>query len=504
MDVPIHHWSYGAVERLAAMGLCKGLGLGMRPVTRDWMAERISEALKTVEEKDLNISPELASQIEEDLLRLSYEFALELKQLGISVLDDEKIHQPGQPFRWKEIAFQTGFLNEGLLTSFKRDTSSSLIENSQGFRLKDGFNGRWQLPSWLGIGDWFAVTLDPSLRTQKGDSADLDFEEASAKVAYQNLEVKAGDLNFWWGPGYHGALLLTNNPRPLQAFSLRTRNAFQLPWKFKCLGSWQAQLMGAQLEEKATPSRPRLAGTRLEWSPHRRIVAGLSHTTLYGGKGETDRFSTFFKAIDPTTGGGETERADHLAGGDIRFFFPEFARWVKLGSGLELYGELYGEDTTGFYIPIFTSTLEGLLITDLFTWRGLDFRFEGAKTDAIAYEHFVYKSGYRFKNEFIGHSLGEDADDIFLRLTQEFFLDEKRFVGGVQFNRERHGLSGAPLSFGQTPRIRNEFQIDLLHEFSKQLEMAMAYQFEDIKNFQGSSGVDSKNHIVTLQTTFRF
>ena len=503
-DVSLHHWSYEAVERLAAMGFCNGLGLGMRPLTREMMATKVSEALKTVEEKELDLSHDLAYRIEEDLLRLSYEFAPELEQLGVSSLEDEE-RRVGQPFHWKRFMFQTGLVSEKIVTDLERSTSSSLIENSQGFRLQDGLNGRWRLPSWVSLGDWLAVTVDPSLRVREENSdADLDFEEISVKGIYRNFELKAGKLNFWWGPGTHGDLLLTNNTRPLRAFSLRTRRPFRLPWKLKVLGNWQAQLIGAQLDEKRTVQEPFLTGTRFEWSPFEQIVMSVSHLALFGGKGEKETISDFFNALDPTEGGGEEERANHLFGGDIRIFLPELIRWTRLGSGLELYGEFFGEDTKGIYIPNLVSYLGGFLITDLFSWPGFDFRFEGVTTDPLAYEHFVYTSGYRFKNEFIGHHVGEDADDLFFRLTQAFFIQEKRWVAGIQFDRERRGVSGETLSFGRTAQTKNEVQIDLAHEFSKQLEFSVAYQFEDINNFQGSSGVEATNHIVILKTQFHF
>ena len=424
-DVPLNDWSYEAVERLAAIGLCSSIGLGIRPYTRDWMAARVAEALTSVGEERIELSPELAYQLEEDLLRLSQEFVLELRQRGVAIGESGEGRRVGEPFHRGSLSFQTELVHQSVLADFSRKNSSSLIENSQGFRLKDGFNGRWQLPSWLSVEEWLAVTFDPSLRVREEDSdADLDFEEASVKLAYRNLELKAGDLNFWWGPGTHGDLLLTNNARPLPAFSLRTREGFELPWKLKLLGKWQAQLIGAQLEEKRDVKNPFLAGTRLEWSPIRRIGLGIAHTALFGGEGEKNGVDDFFNALDPTSGGGETERTDHLFGGDIRIFLSELARWLRLGTGLEIYGEFFGEDTAGFYVPRFTSNLGGFFVTDLFSLPGLDFRLEGAKTDAIAYEHFAYSSGYRYKNEFIGHHAGPDTDDIFVRLTKAFSFED--------------------------------------------------------------------------------
>lgn len=504
-DVPLHHWSYEVIDRLAAMGLCHGAGLGIRPFSREWLASRISEALKAVEENDVGISPDQALQIEEDLLRLSYEFAPELKALGVSVGDEQEKRERGQPFRWRAFLFQTGLVSEKIITDFDQDSNTSLLENSGGFRLRDGFNTRWHFPTWLSVGDWLGLTLDPSLRGQKEDQGDLDVEEASAKLVYRNLEVKGGKLAFWWGPGYHGDFAFTNNTRPLPALSLRTRHSVRLPWLLKSLGEWQAELVGARLEEKRSgPANPLLTGLRLEGSPHRRFIIGLSQAVLFGGEGEKEEISDFFGAMDITGGGGEHERADHLFTADIRCLVPEVARWIKLGAGLEAYVELFAEDTQGFYVPDLVSYLGGFLIADIFSVPGFDFRFEWAKTHRQAYDHFVYQSGYRFKNEFLGHAIGPDAEDFFLRLSRRFFFMDKPFSAGIQFDRERRGISGKALPFGDPALTKNEIQVDLVHEFSKRLETTLAYQFEDIDNFQGSTGVEARNHIVSLQTMFRF
>lgn len=487
-DVPLDHWSYEAVERLAARGFCSGLGLGMRPLSRSWMAGRTAEALEAAESDLPGLSQELAYQIEEDLLRLRREFAPELKREGRS-----------------GPSFQTHLVSETFVTAFRREESTSLLENSQGFRLHDGFNGRWRLPSWLSVGDWLAVTLDPSVRTRERDSdADLDLEEGSLKLAYRNLELRGGVLNFWWGPGYHGDFLLTNNTRPLRAFSLRTREEFKLPWKLRRLGGWQVQLITAQLEDERTPSNDFLTGTRVEWSPERHLVLGAGHTALVGGEGEEEGLSEFLNAIDPTAGGGETERIDHLFDGDVRFFFPELLRWSRAGTGLEFYAEFFGEDTKGFYIPDMVSYLAGAAIADLFSVPGLDLRAEWAKIHDKAYEHFVHTSGYRFKGEFLGHHAGPDSEELFGRLSKDFSFWEKRFVAGVQAELERRGESGEALSFGEVAQTRKEFQIDLHHEFSEVVEIVLAYQFEDIDNFRGSSGADSNNHIVSAETRLHF
>lgn len=506
VDVPVGHWSYERVERLASQGLCAGLGLGMRPVSRGWMADRIAEALQVVREgeKEWAFSPETAYRIEEDLLRLSREFAPELRDKGVPLAQEGTERQIGQSFEWKQMRFYGEWVSENIFTRFGRENTTSLLENSRGFRLRDGFNGRWSFPSWVGAGDWLGITFHPAVRITADDSdTDLDFEEVSAKLAHRNVELKAGELNFWWGPGYHGELLLTDNTRPLPGFSLRSKREFEFPWKLKVLGKWQAQLFGARLEEKRDVKHPFLSGYRLEWAKWKRFVAAASHTIVWGGAGEDEGLDTFFKVLDFTKAGAQYERPDHLFGADARLFLPELSRWLKVSTGLELYGGFFAGDTRGFYIPARPSYVGGFVLSDFLSIPKLDFRFEGAQTDSSAYEHHVYTSGTRFKNEFIGHHIGADADDFFIRMTKAFSFQDRPFVLGAQFDRERQGVSGAALSFGQTPQIKNEIQFDLTHQVTERIEVTVFYQFEDLNNFQGSTGIDSHNHIVFVATRLR-
>jgi len=45
-----------------------------------------------------------------------------------------------------------------------------------------------------------------------------------------NLELEVGRDSLWWGPGYNGALLMTNNARPFDLVKLSNAYPYRIPW----------------------------------------------------------------------------------------------------------------------------------------------------------------------------------------------------------------------------------------------------------------------------------
>ncbi len=503
VDLPVHHWSYDEVERLAVMGLCSGEGLSTRPLSRGTVAEKVAEALQKVREGETEFSPEEAEFIEESLLRLSAEFAVELKEKGVSLV--EQGDQAALPHRFREgpFSFSGSFASEKYFVNLKKDKTTSLLENSKGFRLRDGATGRFGFPAWATYSDLLAFSVYPRVngRNKEDGEADFGFDEAAAKLSYRNIYFRGGQSSYWLGPGSHGTLLLTDNTRPFPSVAVGSNRPFTLPWILKYLGKWNVTYFLGRLSDKEVVQRSLLGGWRYEWFPVRWLSFATSHLVQAGGETQKENFGAVYDAFSPFKGGGENENPNHLFGGDARIILPQIAQWTHLGSGLEIYGEFYGEDTTGFYVPVIVSRLGGGGVTDLFTLPGVDFRVEWAETDARAYQHYIYTSGYRYKGEFIGHHIGPDADDIYLRLSKRF---SDNITVGAYFDRERQGRSGNALPFGGVANIKNQGGADLSCRLNDRISVGAAYELEHISNFRSSSGQTATNHIVTVLTKILF
>ena len=75
--------------------------------------------------------------------------------------------------------------------------------------------------------------------------------EFSLKLIYANIALEAGRGTQWWGPGYHGSLLLTDHAFPMDMIKLGTERPFQLPGFLSGLGDWKVNAFLAQLERES-------------------------------------------------------------------------------------------------------------------------------------------------------------------------------------------------------------------------------------------------------------
>src|SRR4029079_6332013 len=58
--------------------------------------------------------------------------------------------------------------------------------------------------------------------------------EASLKLTFWNVALEFGRGSQWWGPGYHGSLLLTDHAFPLDMIKLGSDEPSRMPsspWK---------------------------------------------------------------------------------------------------------------------------------------------------------------------------------------------------------------------------------------------------------------------------------
>src|SRR5262249_62350398 len=114
---------------------------------------------------------------------------------------------------------------------------------------------------------------------------------ASLKLTFQNIALEVGRGAQWWGPGYHGSLLLTDHAFPLDMIKLGSDEAFQLPWKLRDLGEWKVNAFLARLEGDQTFSHENIFGLRVSYLPTAWLELGATRLTQFGGSGSGGVFS---------------------------------------------------------------------------------------------------------------------------------------------------------------------------------------------------------------------
>ena len=199
----------------------------------------------------------------------------------------------------------------------------------------------------------------------------------------------------------------------------RQAKPFEVP-VLRYLGPWTTQILWGQLEGDRDFDSARLFGWRVAFKPTRRLEIGLSRTAQWCGAGRPCGASTFLDLLSGIRDNrgqnisAEDEPGNQLAGFDVRYRFNALSRpW-------SLYHQSMGEDEHQG-IP---SAYLGLV--GVSTWgqrtSGASYRLyaEYANTACsglssstpnlrCAYEHSIYRDGYRYRGRVIGHSLEADG-----------------------------------------------------------------------------------------------
>jgi hypothetical protein len=496
VDVPLRHWSYETIEKLAIIGLCDIAEIGSRPVSRIKMAYIIKTAIDKARDYDKDFDWLEQDYLETLLNKLIEEFRVELVTIGVEVSSTFDKPLPKNTIRlFNDVKF------EKVLASIDKD--SKLLENKDGWILKDSFNARLQATSWAKFFDICAVSVTPGLR-YSNDNTDFDIENAHLRINPKNwnTEYAIGRTSMWWGPGFHGSILMTDNAFPMDTVRINNVWPFRLPWIFKKIGRWSGTWFVSRLEKKFNPSHAMITGWKLDYTPAGFLKFGLGHILMFGGKGVNMLGANHFVGTSSlffSAGGGSDEPENHIMSCDAQIFLRRIDRFLPIATGAKLYTE-WGAEDEAKSIPVDLASITGAYFTDVFKIPGFDVKAEIARFHKIFYTHFKYISGYTHKGNFIGHHAGGDSEDIAFSAIFNF-PDEYKF--SATFSRMRRGLTQAFIETAN--QIRLEFSLtNALNMYNiNDVEVTLFYEFEDIQNFD-NTGSTANNHIIGAEVTRRF
>ncbi|MGI9236792.1 MAG: capsule assembly Wzi family protein, partial [Woeseiaceae bacterium] len=145
--------------------------------------------------------------------------------------------------RTGELTFDTevgGADNATRIRSFQ-DTPRGKVEVSAGLNWMD---------------EWFSVDLNIQGVDSDEDDDEFRVDDSVLGVAFGNWSVAASTQQRWWGPGWDGSLILSNNARSFPSLTIDRvfTDAFKSKW-LSWLGPWDVSVMFGQLEkERAIPN----------------------------------------------------------------------------------------------------------------------------------------------------------------------------------------------------------------------------------------------------------
>ncbi|MCU0915841.1 MAG: capsule assembly Wzi family protein [Planctomycetes bacterium] len=464
-NVPLHHWSYDAVEKLADHGLIDSSMLTTKPLSRLEMARHVAQARDALERMD--DPPEILSAI---LERLTREYRGELLQAG--ALDGS----PSGESYLKPL--------EDPYVRYLYAQKTPDLENRRGDVFQRRSNYRAGFASRGTLFDTFAFYLHPEYAGSPEGSDDVSLIEGYGKMGLGPFELEVGRDSLWWGPGRHGSLLMSNNARPFDMIKISTPQPVLLPWVFRILGPIRAEWFLTHLERERDFPYANLSGLRVNLKPHPLLELGASRVVMFGGRGQPEL--DLLDYVKPFLAREEAVENNQLAGLDGSLLIP-LPRNNLLRS-VRLYVDAAGEDEAGM-LPSKWGNLFGVRFHDIFKTGRTDFRIEYADNlvpgfPNVFYNHSRYTSGYRYEGRVIGHHMETQSRDLFLQvshyLTQDLIVD---------FSYDRH-IHGEGLA---ARRSANILELGVTYFPGQDWQILGGYRWE-----QGSDRDGGNNHIIEV------
>lgn len=495
-------WVYDALEKIVLAGLVDEVVFNTKPLSRVEAARLIAQAVRKLE-ADQYGDYNHRGYLEDLLYRLVEEFGSELAEMGLRT----PLNREAAPafFGLKPVEHvQFGM-------SFA-DRSQGPINHS-GERVEKGANLNPAADGRIQIGDYLSFYYQPEF-FQDRESAGAKFLSLYGKLTLRNVELEAGRDSVWWGPGFRGAMVFSNNGFPLDQVRLGSAEPFRLPWLLRYLGPTKANVFVAQLEESRELPHAKVGGWRVNFSPSRYLELGFNRVFQFGGRGrpalkpwEFLRLLVDQGSDDPS----DTTNVNNLMSLDATLRWPDAGRYLFITRDLSLYGELGWDDTqdpgftflflpTGAIIPRKPGGMVGFLLAGLFGDPKLDFRFEFARTTDIQFTHSRYTSGFTNRGFLLSHFIGTDGSEIYGRVTRWISPD---LLFGFQVSRAEIG-SPVPALISAPREKRGSFGFDLSYRLSDRSSVFFGYDFARVKDRGFVAGRSGDDHLFRFDFTRRF
>ena len=489
VNLPLHHWAYEAIERLTALGIIDQAMVVAKPYSRKQAAKYVARAIERIRADEIRADDRQV--LAEPLLeRLMTEFRPELMDLGTIARKRSETAQTvryGARLQTEVDAFSIG-----------GGQNVRLRENRGGEYYANGVQNQTDVRGWLEVGNWAAIILQPKFISNVdalsrgptvGPLTSLNdqyvyLREASLKLTFWNVALEFGRGSQWWGPGYHGSLLLTDHAFPLDMIKLGSDETFRLPWLFSKLGAFKINSFLARLEGDQTFSHEKIFGLRISYLPTSWLELGFTRLTQFDGQGSGGSFPrTLIDCYkDPPNQEGVAQ-CNEQAMVDVRAKVPHVPYLVPFPAGMQIYGELGSEDKWSKLISTRAAYLAGIYIPQLFSNDTTDLRIEFADTDyprryspelvGVWYNNGTFTNGMRQYGFPLGHHMGADGIDFFVRSTR-YMTDTFQVGTNLNYQERQRGLP--------VHERKYEGSTDVTWWFSKKGQFSVGYTYQRIYN----------------------
>lgn len=490
-------WTYDALHKLVLSGLAGNVVMNTKPMSRREMALILADIVTRIQENRVG-EFDTRTDLQDTLLDLMDEFSPELQALGVTGVGIKG--EPPRTIEFKpleHLQFRSGFTSK----------SATNLENSNGERLTKGISGRVTGSSWLEAGGYLAAYAQPEFLIGRGEDRG-QLIEGYVKGRGGPFELVVGREPLWWGPGFHGSMLFSNNAVGLDMIRLQSANQFRLPWVLGDLaGPMKFQVFFGQLEEERTSfPRSKVTGMRLDMAPFPWLEVGLGRAIVFDGKGRSP--VPWYKYPVVWIHGNKAGTETDATAGDNRFQVDATIRLANVGKYVpfsrdaELYIDFGWDDTCcgSTLTPLKPGEIFGIYLPNLFLSQDTTFRAEYSWSSSFQFTHAIWQDGFSRKGQVISDFEGTHGEDLYFRLTQK--LDPRLDVG-IELDFARRGQTQKGLEFAPK-ELHRYFGVDLSYKHSNALSLNVGARLEWVKNRDFVAGKNDINQVYTAAVTYTF
>ena len=425
-NVPLSSPLYGYIEKFDGLGYLQSMPDGTKPYTRMQMARWLTEIQSEAEHRSV---PVYLTEMKNELER---ELAPELKVLA------------GEPVEMsltlKEVGLEVGTY-DGDNLRYRQDASGPragqqpLNGNNNGYRYGKDANAVASALLAGKLGNDVAVALEPRFSYADNLHGDAALTSGYVKARINGTAIQVGKDPVFWGHGATGSLILGNNMTPLTSIRFSSLEPYASNGFFRFLGDMNFTALYSELENNRTRfnqnevDSPSFVGMRATFVPREDFTFGLSFTSMLGGKGKGLSSGDWWDWISGKNDYAHADKWNNIAGLDFKVRVP---KW----NGVQVYGELYGEDQAN-YMPSKVAERVGIYIPRLSQDGVWDMKVEYANTSNAWYGHQLYTNGYVYKGDIIGDPIGHNANQYYVQLGNYVDKDSKISFNINQVKQDR-------------------------------------------------------------------
>ena len=481
-NVPLNSYVYDYLEKLDGLGYLQAMRTGAKPYTRMQVAKWVQQLTIT-----MSVRPDVPPYAQTILSELQRAFRQELATLKGNA-------QPHGIALKEWTVGETYYKGKTLSHQATTSTYQPLNINQNGYTYGPQANEVLSLRLEGNVSNHLVVSITPRLSYDNLVNASSSLESGYVKTNLNNVDIQLGKDAMWWGQGSRGSLLLTNQATPQTALKLSNINPLQIRGFFKFLGPTNATFFYSVLEsDRSDVKSPSFVGFRTDFAPTTNFTFGGARTSIVGGQGHMLNGSDYWQFLtghnaDTTN----TDKWDSIAGGDFRWRVPKY-------SGVQLYGELYGEDQahalTIIPLPSDVAELLGIYIPRLSAKGDWDAHLEWAHTNKSWYNHGLYRNGYTYEGNLLGDAMGNNANRYYAKLTH-FNPDGSQLA----LHLERVVQQATTAS----PQIIDSIWLSMRSKMKNDMFMDTSFGASTIKNPGYTGGNNAHNYIMNVSLTKQY